>query len=157
MTSTTVTPISVLVVDDSIIVRQGLCDLLAEDDCIAIVGEAGSVAEACRLFEQHRPDAVVLDIQLPDGSGLEVLRRIKQTAPSCMVIVLTNFRESAFRWECLRSGADHFLHKAMEFERVAELLHRRACGPPCPSPPQQTWPPPRPTPPGAPRSEEQIA
>ena len=84
--------LSVLVVDDSIIVRQALCALLAEDDCLSVVGEAASVAEARQLFELHRPGAVVLDLRLPDGSGLEVLRRVKQTKPSCLVIVLTSLR-----------------------------------------------------------------
>jgi two-component system, NarL family, response regulator DevR len=130
---------------------------MAEDDCVSVVGEAGSVEEACRLFGQHRPDAVILDIQLPDGSGLEVLRRVKQTNPSCLVIILTNLCESPFRSECQRCGADYFLHKATEFERAVELLHPRAAIAPCPSPPQQTWPPSSPFPPAAARPEDRIA
>ena len=102
MKPTTVNSVSVLVVDDSTIVRQRLCALLAEADDICVAGEACSVEEAWNLFEQCRPDAVVLDIQLPDGSGLEVLRRIKQTMPSCLVIMLTNLCEPPFR-----RGAHH--------------------------------------------------
>ena len=119
-------PVSVLVVDGSALIRQRLRALLAEDDHIRWVGEAGSRAEAWNLFVQIRPEVVLLDLRLPDGSGLELLCRIKQAAPSCLVIVLTNSRESIFRHECQRCGADHFLHKATEFEQVAGLLHRHA-------------------------------
>ena len=126
MTRTTAHRVSVLVVDDSTIVRERLCALLAEDESICVAGEAGGVEEAWSLFEQRRPDAVVLDIQLPDGSGIDVLRRIKQAAPSCLVIMLTNLCEAPFRRESRRCGADYFLHKATEFEQVAELLHRCA-------------------------------
>lgn len=127
MTTTAAHRVSVLVVDDSTIVRQRLCALLAEDNGICVVGEAGGVEEAWSLFKQRRPDAVVLDIQLPDGSGFDVLRRIKQAMPSCQVIMLTNSCELPFRRESQRSGADHFLHKATEFEQVAVLLHRCTC------------------------------
>lgn len=126
MRPATVNRTSVLVVDDSNIVRQRLCELLNEDDCIQVVAEAAGVEEAWRLFEQHRPDAAVLDLRLPDGGGLGLLSRIKQTSPSCLVIVLTHFRELIFRHESRRCGADYFLHKATEFERVVDLLHNFA-------------------------------
>ena len=144
MKPTTANRVSVLVVDDSAIVRQRLCTLLAEDDSICVVGEAGGVAEAWERFEQCRPDAVVLDIRLPDGSGIEVLKRVKQAKPSCLAIMLTNLCEAPFRWESQRCGADYFLHKATEFEQVVELLHQRARISPGPSPPEQTCPPPEP-------------
>jgi DNA-binding NarL/FixJ family response regulator len=123
-----VAPVSVLVVDDSTIVRQRLCTLLSEDARVNVVGEVGGVAAAWKLFEQLRPDAVVLDLQLQDGSGIEVLQRIKKARPSCRAIILTNLCEAPFRRECLRRGADYFLHKATEFERVIPLLLERAAG-----------------------------
>jgi two-component system response regulator DevR len=144
VTSATADRVSVLVVDDSAIVRQRLCALLAEDDSICVAAEAGGVAEAWERFEQCRPDAVVLDIHLPDGSGIDVLRRVKQAKPSCQVIMLTNLCEAPFRCESERCGADHFLHKATEFERVAELLHRRVGISPSSALPEQTRPPPGP-------------
>ena len=126
MRPSAIEPVSVLVVDDSAIIRQRLRALLAEADHIRWVGEAGSRAEAWTLFGQTHPEVVLLDLCLPDGSGLELLCRIKQAAPSCLVIVLTNSRESIFRHECQRCGADHFLHKATEFEQVVDLLHHHA-------------------------------
>jgi DNA-binding NarL/FixJ family response regulator len=119
-------PLSVLVVDDSAIVRERLHGLLAEDQCVGRVSEASNAAEGWTMFKQLAPDVVLLDIHLPDSSGLGVLCRIKRATPSCIVIVLTNLRDSIFRRESERRGADHFLHKATEFERVTDLLHRYA-------------------------------
>jgi CheY-like chemotaxis protein len=118
----TIKPVSVLVVDDSAIIRSRLRALLAEDDHICCVGEAESRAEAWTLFQQLRPEVVLLDLCLPDGNGLALLCRIKQAAPSCLVIVLTNSCEPIFRQESQRCGADHFLHKSTEFDRVTPLL-----------------------------------
>jgi len=140
----TVNRVSALIVDDSTLIRRRLCALLAEDDCIRVVGEAGGVAEAWARFEQCHPDAVVLDIRLSDGSGIEVLKRVKQARPSCLVIMLTNLCEAPFRCESERCGADHFLRKSTEFEQVVELLHRRASISSNSSPPEQTRPPPDP-------------
>ena len=109
-------------VEDSSIVRRRLCSLLSEDPRIRVVGQAGCVKEALLLFEELRPDAVVLDYRLPDGNGLEVLCRIKQATPWCEVVMLTNLREELFGEICRACGADHFFHKATEFERVAQVL-----------------------------------
>ena len=126
MRPSAIKPVSVLVVDDSAIIRSRLRALLAEDDHIRWVGEAGSRAEAWTVFGQIRPEVVLLDLRLPDGNGLGLLCRIKQATPSCLVIVLTNSCESIFRHESQRCGADHFLHKATEFEQVVDLLHHHA-------------------------------
>jgi DNA-binding NarL/FixJ family response regulator len=115
-------PVSVLVVDGSALIRRRLRALLVEDNRLGVVGQAAGVQEAWELFDQFRPDAVVLDLQLSDGSGIDVLKRIKKTMPSCFVIILTNLCETSFRQECHRCGADHFLRKATEFERLIPLL-----------------------------------
>jgi two-component system, NarL family, nitrate/nitrite response regulator NarL len=117
---------SVLVVDGSEVVRQRLCELLAEEDGLHVVGEAGRAADAWEIFEQHRPEVVLLDLHLAEGSGLELLSRIKRAAPGCLVIVLTHLREALLRSESHRRGADYVLHKATEFEQVLTLLHRCA-------------------------------
>jgi DNA-binding NarL/FixJ family response regulator len=126
MSPTLLRTISVLVVDGSAIVRGRLCALLAEHDHLRVAGQAGSAAEAWILFELLRPEAVLLDIHLPSGNGIELLGRIKRAMPSCLVIVLTNLRGSVLRQESRRRGASHFLHKATEFEQVVELLRWRA-------------------------------
>jgi len=96
--------------------------MLSGTDGLEIVGQAAGVGEALRLFSACRPDAVVLDIQLPDGSGIDVLRTIKRDAPNCVVVVLTSHAGIEWRSACIESGADHFLEKAKEFERLGETL-----------------------------------
>ena len=122
----------VLITDDSAMVRHRLCSLLEEQASIAVVAQAASAQEAWTMFVRHHPAAVVLDIQLPDGTGTEVLRRIKQSDPACVVIMLTNHDDPVFEQECGRLGADYFLNKATEFEKAAEVLNglasRQAAG-----------------------------
>ena len=114
--------ISVLVVEDSALIRERLCRMLSAKDGVHVVGEAAGVHEALRLFAACQPDAVVLDLQLPDGCGIDVLRKIKRDAPGCVVVVLTSHSGKEWRAACLDLGADHFLEKAREFERLGETL-----------------------------------
>jgi len=114
----------VMVADDSAIVRKRVHALLAEDGHVGQIIEAESAAEAWLLFKFYHPDIVVLDLQFRDFSGLEVLRRIKQSAPKCVVFVLTNYREMEAEDECRKHGADCFLHKSTEFEKVCEKIRK---------------------------------
>lgn len=111
-----------LVVEDSPIVRDRLVSLIGEVPQVAIVGQAEEGFKAAKLFEQHRPDAVILDIQLPGINGMELLARFKQSHPGCVVMVLTTYAFKEFRHRCLAGGADYFLDKATEFERVTQVL-----------------------------------
>jgi DNA-binding NarL/FixJ family response regulator len=120
--------VGVLVVEDSDIVRQRICEMLDEEPHLRVVGQAADVAEALNLFEALRPNALVLDYRLPDGTGLQVLQHVKQAAPWCVVIMLTNLHEEMFGEICRAAGADHFFHKATEFERIPEVLGRLAGG-----------------------------
>jgi DNA-binding NarL/FixJ family response regulator len=133
MKPATLQTLSVLVADDSAILRERLAALLEERDGLEVVGLAGSAAEAWSLFLQRHPDAVVLDVKLPDGSGIDVLRQIKGANPQCVVLMLTNYGDAEFEEECQRQGADFFLHKATEFEKAADLLSRL----PRPQPPSR--------------------
>jgi len=122
--------VTTLVVEDSVPVRERLCALLMAEGCVQIVAEAGSVREGFLAFERFRPQAVILDIGLPDGTGLDLLRQIKKAAPLCFAIVLTGFREPVFAELARTLGADCFFHKATEFERVTETLRALALEPP---------------------------
>jgi two-component system OmpR family response regulator len=115
-------PVEVLVVEDSLIFRERLVALMAGVRNVAIVGQAGDGFQAQALFRQHRPDAVVLDIQLPGIGGMDLLMQFKQEHPSCLVIVLTTYAFKEFRQRCVALGADHFFDKYTEFERVIEVL-----------------------------------
>jgi DNA-binding NarL/FixJ family response regulator len=116
----------VLIVDDSAILRERLGALIQECGSLTLVGEAGSVAEAWALFQRCQPQAVVLDVKVGQGSGLDLLRRIKQASPGCVVLVLTNYTDLEFEQACRGLGADFFLEKAGEFQRAADTLCRLA-------------------------------
>src|SRR5258708_38932325 len=105
----------VLVVDDSSEVRGRVVSLLQELEPVETVMEASSVAEAQRLLLKSKADVVVVDMRLPDGDGLEVLRAAKRLRPEPAVVVLTNYPYDELRVACLAAGADPFLDKGTEF------------------------------------------
>jgi two-component system response regulator DevR len=118
--------VRVYVVDDSVLVRERLIDLVSEIDGVEVIGQAGDVKEAEGSIRELNPDAIILDIRLPGGSGIEVLRQVKREHAATVVIVLTSYPYPQYRNECLDAGADYFLHKATEFSKVGEILNRLA-------------------------------
>lgn len=130
MTLSSKVPLTVLVVDDSDAVRSRLCELLGESPRLRVVAEACDGVEAILAFERLRPDAVVLDIQLPGMGGVEVLRRIKAAAPHCVVVMLTSYQQGPFREISRTLGANAFFNKATEFELVPGFLNSVALEPP---------------------------
>ena len=116
--------VTVFIADDSDIVRENLVTMLDELTEVEIVGQAETVAEAINAVGKLQPDVVILDIRMPDGSGIDVLQTIKQDKPAPVVIVLTNYPYSAYRQKCLQAGADFFLDKSTEFDQIPELFER---------------------------------
>ena len=120
----------VLIVDDSALISERLALMLGELDQVQVVGPAPDGETALRLFRDHRPDAVLLDLQMPGRSGIETLIEIRKQDKSSTVIVLTNYDFPEFRTACLGAGADFFLCKSAEFEHaigiVRELTQRCA-------------------------------
>ncbi len=117
-------PIKVFITDDSLIVREHLVALLDELAGVEIVGQAGSVAEAISGIRNLQPDVVILDIRLPDGSGIDVLQNVKQDQPAPVVIILTNYPYPGYRQRCLSAGADFFLDKSTEFDQLPQLFEQ---------------------------------
>ena len=115
---------SVFIADDSLIVREHLVTMFDELTEVEIVGQAETVAEAISAIEKLQPDVVILDIRMPDGSGIDVLQTIKQDEPAPVGIVLTNYPYPAYRQKCLQAGADFFLDKSTEFDQIPELFER---------------------------------
>ena len=112
----------VLIVDDSSKVRKRIASLLDESLKITLVGEASNGREALELVERKRPDMILLDIRLPNQSGIALLKRFKSRYPEMAVIMLTNLDGPRYRQVCRGLGADGFLNKAMDFERIAETI-----------------------------------
>jgi DNA-binding NarL/FixJ family response regulator len=116
--------IKVFIADDSLIVREHLVTMLDELAGVEIVGQAENVAEAIRGIQNLQPDVVILDIRMPDGSGIDVLQNIKQDKVAPMVIILTNYPYPGYRQRCLNAGADFFLDKSTEFDQIPKLFER---------------------------------
>lgn len=112
----------VLIIDDSEQIRQRLAALLAESAQIRIVGQAGDSREALEAVRRLRPDTVILDIRLPGSSGIELLKKFKARYPEMKVIMLTNFDYARYRRQCRQLGADHFLNKTLEFEKIVDTI-----------------------------------
>jgi DNA-binding NarL/FixJ family response regulator len=114
--------LKILLIDDSAVVRRVLKQLLRRYARIQQIFEASEAAEGYSLFKVSRPDAVVLDLDLPDLHGLEILKMIKNAAPFCVVIILASSDAPEMRDVCLRHGADSFLSKESDLFRVASAI-----------------------------------
>lgn len=112
----------VFIVEDSEDVRIRLIEALAEVDQVEVVGYADSEPDAIETILGKRPEVVVLDLQLRQGNGLNVLRILRKSGTSPKVIVLTNHAYAEYFQQCMAAGADYFFDKATEFMKVPEVL-----------------------------------
>ena len=112
-----------LVVDDSAAFRARLVVQLREA-AFDVVGEAEGIGEAVTLTRELMPDAIVLDLHLADGNGVDILPTLRKTAPAACILVLTGTPYPQLRQHCLAIGADFFLDKSTEADQVAVLLAR---------------------------------
>ena len=121
-------PIRVLIVDDHTVVRLGLRTLLSHTAGFRVVGEAQTVAEAVQLNEQTRPDVVLMDVRLPDGSGVEACRRIKADHPETRVVMLTSYSDEEAIVGAVMAGASGYLLKQADAERLTQSIRDAAAG-----------------------------
>ncbi|MDF2630136.1 MAG: two-component response regulator [Symbiobacteriaceae bacterium] len=103
--------IRVLICDDHIMVRQGVRMVLQSEPDIELVGEAGRGEEAVALAVQLKPEVVIMDLSLPDMSGIEATKQIKAALPNTRVIALTMHEEEPYVMEVLRAGAEAYIVK----------------------------------------------
>ena len=115
-------PLRVFLVEDAPAIRTRLAAMLNSIPDVALVGEAESVRGAIEGIGDKNPDAVVLDLQIIGGSGLEVLRTVHATSPMIRFAVLSNFATDQHRKACLAAGAEHFLDKSEEFPRIKDIM-----------------------------------
>jgi DNA-binding NarL/FixJ family response regulator len=116
------TKVKVFVVEDSPAVRKRLVAMLGTIAGVEVAGEADSVRTAADGVLATAADVILLDLQLLDGNGLDVLARVKPVRPDLRVIVLSNLATPQYRDASLAAGADVFLDKSHEFGRVPEIL-----------------------------------
>lgn len=112
----------VVIADDSRAVVERLSDLLSDVPGVELVGRAGDAAGALSCIRQRNPDLVILDLQMPGGNGLDILRAIRPERPSLYVLVCTNYPYPQYKKECLAAGANYFLDKSAEFEKIPIIL-----------------------------------
>jgi two-component system response regulator NreC len=96
---------TIVIADDHTVVRQGLRLLIDNDDGLQVVAEAGTVPDAERLTRAHRPTVLVLDLNMPGGSSLEAIPRLREQAPDSAIVVLTMQDDPAFARQALQAGA----------------------------------------------------
>jgi DNA-binding NarL/FixJ family response regulator len=117
-----VEPLRLLVVDDHEVVRQGLVALLDRRESFQVVAEAGTVAEAVEMAHRHRPDLVIMDVRLPDGSGIEACREIRAELPATRVVMLTSYPDEEAVFSAIIAGASGYLLKQVRARDLVSAL-----------------------------------
>lgn len=112
----------VMLVDDHAVVRRGLIDLLSERPEIAIVGEAGSIKQAVEEAARTQPDVVVMDLRLPDGSGVEACREIRSAHPDTRVLILTSHADQNALFAAVMAGASGYLLKDLNPSSIQDAV-----------------------------------
>jgi two-component system response regulator NreC len=119
---------TIVVADDHTVVRQGLRLLIDADDSLQVIAEAGTVQETERLTRAHRPNVLVLDLNMHGESGLEAIPRIREACPTTAIVVLTMQDDPGFARQALQSGALGFVLKEAADEELLEAIRLAAAG-----------------------------
>jgi two-component system, NarL family, response regulator DevR len=122
VTGQAATPLRLLVVDDHEVVRQGLVSLLDRREGFQVVAEAGTVADAIEQARRFQPDIVVMDVRLPDGSGVEACRDIRAERPETRVIMLTSYPDEEAVLAAIVAGASGYLLKQIRARDLVAAL-----------------------------------
>jgi two-component system response regulator DevR len=120
--------IRVFLLDDHELVRRGITDLLHSEAGITVVGEAGTAAEALRRIPAARPDVAVLDTRLPDGSGIDVCRDIRSSAPEIRCLILTSYDDNDAIFAAVMAGAAGYLLKEIRGNSLVDAIRQVAAG-----------------------------
>ena len=120
--------IRVMLVDDHEVVRAGLRALLDRRDGMSVVAEAGSVAEAIEVAGKEKPDVIIMDVRLPDGSGVEACREIRESRPATKMIMLTSYADDEAIFASILAGASAYLLKQTRANQLADAVEAVARG-----------------------------
>jgi two-component system response regulator NreC len=121
-------PITIVLADDHRVVRAGLRLLLERHGDLSIVAESGTVAETERAVAGHRPRVLVLDVDLPDGSSLPAIERLRRSSPQTTIVVLTMHTDPELAREALRAGATGFVLKEAAEAELVDAIRLAAAG-----------------------------
>ena len=120
--------VRVMIVDDHEIVRRGIAEIIDRADGLDVVAEAGSRAEAVRRAELVRPDVILVDLQLPDGTGIELMQELRESVPQALPIVLTSFDDDEAMVAALAQHANGFLLKDASPEEIIRAVIAASAG-----------------------------
>ena len=119
----------VLLVDDHDLIRQGLRHAFERADDFTVIGEASSVAEGLAVAAQSKPDVVIMDVRLPDGSGLDAVKKLRATDPQLGIVVLTMYAGDEHLFGALEAGASAFVPKDAPADDVVSAARHAAASP----------------------------
>jgi NarL family two-component system response regulator LiaR len=120
--------ISVLIVDDHVMVRQGIRSFLETEDDIEIVGECGTAVSAIKMVEELLPDVVLMDLLMEGMNGIEATRVIREISPSTKIIVLTSYSQDAHIFPAINAGALSYLLKSVEPDDLIRAIRMASRG-----------------------------
>ncbi|MGB7116523.1 MAG: response regulator transcription factor [Anaerolineales bacterium] len=122
-------PITIIIVDDHQLVRQGVRDFLETQSDLMVIGEASTGDEAVRLAGQYVPDVILMDLVMPGGvDGVEATRQVKKVSPRTQVVVLTSYHEDEHIFPAVRAGALSYILKDIGSTELAEVARKAAQG-----------------------------
>ena len=120
--------ITVMVLDDHEVVRRGICDILDRAEGIQVVAEAATVAQAIRRADAVRPQVILSDLRLPDGTGLDVVAHVRASLPDTRIVVLTSYDDDGAKAAARSAGADVFLAKTTSSAQMLQAVRDAASG-----------------------------
>ena len=121
--------LKVYIADDSVVVRGKLKEALEEQGSIEVVGESGDAEQAIQEIRRLDPQVSIMDIRMPGGGGLPVLKDLKARTPGRIAIILTSFPFPQYRQAYLAAGADYFFDKTQDIQKLTDLLVELAVEP----------------------------
>lgn len=120
--------ISVMLADDHNVLRQGMAQVLDAQPDITVVAQASTGAEACRLAEEHQPDVILMDINMPEMDGVTAAQQITAARPQTGIIILTMYRRDDYVFEAIKAGASGYLLKEVELDELLTAIRAVAQG-----------------------------
>lgn len=113
----------IVIANDSYLMRERIKILLKDFENVSLAGETDNGKEALEMIIKLKPDLVILDIRMPELNGIELIKKIKELKLKSLICILTNYPYPQYKRKCLDEGADYFLSKTEDFEKINSIIH----------------------------------